>query len=143
MQTLLLQEVDHVLPGISLVEAKNLVYRGGAQLLVDQMPRSDAPEVILADNIAMLIINEYLLVPVKYVLNGKSHVVKLRLTILPMDEGTQIIIGLPKLAGPSSDVFVNMVKPLINYSPDKGTKKEGKGVEQNHFSIVPEVNNQP
>ena len=139
MQTLLLQEVDHVLPSISLVEAKNLVYRGGAQLLVDP----DAPAVILADNIAMLIINEYLLVPVKYVLNGKSHVVKLRLTILPMDEGTQIIIGLPKLAGPSSDVFVNMVKPLINYSPDKGTKKEGKGVEQNHFSIVPEVNNQP
>ena len=43
--------------------------------------------VILADNITMLTVNEYLLVPVKYELNGKSHVVKLRLTILPMDEG--------------------------------------------------------
>ena len=37
--------------------------------------------VILADNITMPTVNEYLLVPVNYVLNGKSHVVELRLTI--------------------------------------------------------------
>ena len=66
--------------------------------------------VIQADN--MLTFNEYLLVPVKYVLNGKSHVVKLRLTILPMSEGNQIIIGLPGLAGPLSDLFVDMAHNL-------------------------------
>ena len=60
----------------------------------------------------MLTVNEYLLVPVKYMLNGKSHVVKLRLTILPMSEGNQIIVGLPELAGPLSDLFADMVQKL-------------------------------
>ena len=69
--------------------------------------------VILADNKSVLPVNEYLLVKCSYELNHMTYVVDLRLTILPMNNGNDIIIGLPEIANQFSNLFVSMVKNFI------------------------------
>jgi len=75
--------------------------------------------VILADNKTTLSVNEYLLVKCAYMLNNMKHVVDLRLTILPMSNGNDIIIGLPEIANKFADLFIDMVRQLTTTTQRK------------------------
>ena len=55
--------------------------------------------VIMADNKTKMLVDEYMFLPLTYDLNGESYLDDLRLTILKLAKGNDIIIiGFPEIA---------------------------------------------
>ena len=72
--------------------------------------------VIMADNKTKMLADEYMFLPVIYDLHGKQHTVDIRLTILKMAKGNDIIIGLPEIARMFPHLFLDMVERFTEMS---------------------------
>ena len=72
--------------------------------------------VIMADNKTKMLVDEYMFLPVTYDLHDKPHTVDIRLTILKMAKGNDIIIGLPEIARLFLHLFLDMVERFTEMS---------------------------
>ena len=72
--------------------------------------------VIMADNKTKMLVDEYMFLPVTYDLHGKTYTVDLRLTILKIAKGNDIIIGLPEIARLFPHLFLDMVERFTEMS---------------------------
>ena len=63
-----------------------------------------------------MLVDEYMFLPVTFDLHGKSYTVDLRLTILKMAKGNDIIIGQPEIACLFPHLFLDMVERFAEMS---------------------------